>query len=155
VAGKTGTTQSNADGWFIGMTPNLVIGTWVGADDPRIRFRSTELGQGSSTALPMVAYFLKQVDNDTTFAGISKARFKPLPSELQARVDCDLYELDDELWEQIRQTVHQRDSLILADTSATPPTETFLQYLYRRKLLLIKANEPDSASQSQPKLLGG
>ena len=79
VAGKTGTTQANADGWFMAMTPNLVIGTWVGADDPRIRFRYTELGQGSSTALPMVAYFLKQVNQDTTFKKISDAKFKPLP----------------------------------------------------------------------------
>src|SRR5205085_7757096 len=43
VAGKTGTTQANADGWFMAMTPGLVIGTWVGADDPRIRFRLTSL----------------------------------------------------------------------------------------------------------------
>lgn len=57
VAGKTGTTQANADGWFMAITPNLVMGSWVGADDPRIRFRSTELGQGSNTALPITGYF--------------------------------------------------------------------------------------------------
>jgi penicillin-binding protein 1A len=155
VAGKTGTTQSNADGWFIGMTPRLVIGTWVGADDPRIRFRSTELGQGSSTALPMVAYFLKHVDEDTAFAKLSKARFKPLPYELQERLDCDLYELDDALWEQIRQTVQRRDSLILADTSATPPTESFLEYLYKRKLRIIQASEPDTTKVTEIKVIGG
>ena len=93
VAGKTGTTQANADGWFIAMTPNLVIGSWVGADDPRIRFRYTELGQGSSTALPMVAHFLKRVNQDTTFKKISQAKFKPLPHDLQMELDCDLYEL--------------------------------------------------------------
>jgi penicillin-binding protein 1A len=64
VAGKTGTTQANADGWFMAMTPNLVVGTWVGADDPRIHFRNTELGQGSSTALPIYGYFMKEVNND-------------------------------------------------------------------------------------------
>jgi penicillin-binding protein 1A len=53
VAGKTGTTQANADGWFMAITPKLAIGTWVGADDPRIRFKNTKLGQGSNTALPI------------------------------------------------------------------------------------------------------
>jgi penicillin-binding protein 1A len=97
VAGKTGTTQANADGWFMAMTPNLVVGTWAGADDPRIHFRSTELGQGSSTALPMFGYFMKQVNNDKRFEAISKATFPNLPYDLQRRLNCDLYELDDAL----------------------------------------------------------
>jgi penicillin-binding protein 1A len=74
MAGKTGTTQSNADGWFMAMTPNLVIGSWVGADDPRIRFRSTSLGQGASTALPIVAGFFQQVNSDKQLSTISRAQ---------------------------------------------------------------------------------
>src|SRR5690606_29456133 len=70
IAGKTGTTQENADGWFMAMTPKLVMGSWVGADDPRIRFRSTYLGQGSNTALPVVAYFLQEVNKDTTYRDV-------------------------------------------------------------------------------------
>lgn len=155
VAGKTGTTQANADGWFIAMTPNLVIGSWVGADDPRIRFRNTELGQGSSTALPMVAYFLKHVNQDTTFKKISEAKFKPLPPDLQMELDCDLYELSDELWEQIKQTVYKRDSTIQADTSVKPPNETFLEVLYKRKLKIMKANAPDSTKATELRILGG
>src|SRR5690606_13780228 len=48
-AGKTGTTQNYADGWFVGMTPSLITGSWVGAEEPGIRFRSSRLGQGSYT----------------------------------------------------------------------------------------------------------
>lgn len=155
VAGKTGTTQANADGWFIAMTPNLVMGSWVGADDPRIRFRYTELGQGSSTALPMVAYFLKQVNQDTAFKKISDAKFKPLPQDLQSELDCDLYELSHELWEEIKHTVYKRDSVIQADTSVAPPNETFLEILYKRKLKIMKANAPDSSKLNELRILGG
>ncbi len=134
VAGKTGTTQANADGWFMAITPKLVMGTWVGADDPRIRFRSTRLGEGSNTALPIVGYFLNAVDQDKKFSAIADAKFKPLPNELRRKLNCDLYELDDNLWSQIEKTVHQRDSIIQADTLAPPPPETFLQTLYQRKV---------------------
>ena len=64
IAGKTGTTQSNSDGWFMGLTPDLVTGVWVGGDDRTIRFRSTALGQGANMALPIWALYMKQVYND-------------------------------------------------------------------------------------------
>lgn len=148
VAGKTGTTQDNADGWFMAVTPKLVIGTWVGADDPRIRFRSTYLGQGSNTALPMAAYFLEQVNKDTTYDDIANAKFEPLPMELRRRLNCDLYELDENLVKDIERTVWQRDSIIQADTLSVPPPETFLQMLYRRKMRILLANQPDNGDQS-------
>lgn len=155
VAGKTGTTQANADGWFMAMTPKLVIGTWVGADDPRIRFRLTELGQGSSTALPMVAYFFKQLNKDPSYKEIANSKFKPLPRELQDQLDCDLYELNNELIEQIKQTVVKRDSIIQADTTRKPPNETFLEVLYKRKLKIMRANNPDSVKTNAVRILGG
>lgn len=61
VAGKTGTTQSNSDGWFIGITPDLVAGCWVGGEDRSIRFSRTQLGQGASSALPIWGYFMNKV----------------------------------------------------------------------------------------------
>jgi penicillin-binding protein 1A len=64
IAGKTGTTQSNSDGWFMGLTPDLVTGVWVGGDDRTIRFRSTSLGQGANMALPIWALYMKRVYND-------------------------------------------------------------------------------------------
>jgi penicillin-binding protein 1A len=101
MAGKTGTTQSNADGWFLAMTPQLVIGSWVGADDPRIRFRSTALGQGASTALPIVATFFQQVNTDPEFKQMSRSRFAPLPADLERRLSCDPYKTDTNVLEKI------------------------------------------------------
>ena len=156
VAGKTGTTQSNADGWFMAMTPNLVIGSWVGADDPRIRFRSTNLGQGSSTALPITADFLKQINNDKAFETISKAKFPSLNRDLQGELDCDLYELSEELILEIQESILKRDSTILADTSITAPPETFLQTIYKRKLKIKAAQERrDSLANALQILEGG
>lgn len=91
IAGKTGTTQLNADGWFIAVTPILVIGAWVGADDPRIRFQSTALGQGARTALPIVADFLQRTNRDHAFDSITQAQFPELSHSLKNRIDCDLY----------------------------------------------------------------
>ncbi len=140
VGGKTGTTQDNADGWFMAITPGLVMGSWVGAEDPRIHFRSTYLGQGSNTALPMVAYFLEQVNDDEAYTDIAKAKFPDLSWSLKSKLDCDLYELNDSLMMTIEKTVVERDSIIQADTLHTPPPETFLQMLYRRKMRTILAS---------------
>lgn len=88
VAGKTGTTQLNVDGWFMAITPRLVIGTWVGADDPRLHFRSTSLGQGAATALPITAYFLQKINRDKSLSEVAHARFAPLPPALLDALDC-------------------------------------------------------------------
>ncbi len=64
IAGKTGTTQDNSDGWFIGATPNLVSGAWVGCDDRRLRFSRTAYGQGANMALPIWAIYMKYVYAD-------------------------------------------------------------------------------------------
>lgn len=64
IAGKTGTTQGNSDGWFIGLTPDLVTGVWVGAEDRSIRFSTTDQGQGANTSLPIWGYFMKKVYAD-------------------------------------------------------------------------------------------
>lgn len=148
MGGKTGTTQENADGWFMAISPQLVIGSWVGADDPRIRFRSTYLGQGSNTALPIVAYFMEKVNGDRSYQDIAKAKFPPLPYALRSKLNCDLYELDDNLLRDIERTVWQRDSIIQADTLSAPPPETFLQMLYRRKMRIMLASQPDEQSET-------
>lgn len=150
VAGKTGTTQDNADGWFMAMTPNLVMASWVGADDPRIHFRYTSLGQGSNTALPIVAYFLKQVNEDSVYAEVAQARFQPLDPSIRKKLNCDLYELNDDLIAKIERTVWQRDSLITADSLAAPPPETFLQRLYKRKMRMLFASQgPNDIGQAR------
>ena len=64
IACKTGTTQNNSDGWFIGLTPELCTGVWVGAEDRSIRFSSTAYGQGANTALPIWGYYMKKIYED-------------------------------------------------------------------------------------------
>lgn len=64
IAAKTGTTQKHADGWFVGMTQNLVSGVWVGCADRRMRFTSMSLGQGANMALPIWAYYMKSLYDD-------------------------------------------------------------------------------------------
>src|SRR5690606_25033937 len=151
VGGKTGTTQENADGWFMAITPGLVMGCWVGADDARIRFRSTYLGQGSNTALPVVAYFLEHLNGDTTYQALAEQAFPPLPYSLRRRLNCDLYELDDRLLSDIERTLWQRDSIMQADTLSDPPPETFLQMLYRRKMrIMLARQEEEGEAQNTP-----
>ena len=101
VAGKTGTTQLNVDGWFMAITPKLVIGTWVGADDPKLHFRSTSLGQGSSTALPITAYFLQKVNADRSLRDIARAKFPALPAKLQNELKCKTSKSDLNIFQRI------------------------------------------------------
>jgi len=91
IAGKTGTTQSHADGWFIGMTPKLVAGAWVGSDDPNIHFRTITYGQGAAMALPIWGLFMEQVNKDQEFKDVKNAKFKPLSYPLDALLDCEDY----------------------------------------------------------------
>ena len=65
--GKTGTSNNHSDAWFIGTTPKLVVGAWVGGEYRCIHFRTGELGQGNRTALPICGYFLKSVLDDPQF----------------------------------------------------------------------------------------
>jgi len=70
IAGKTGTTDKHADGWFMGMLPDLVAGVWTGAEDRSVHFQELSLGQGATMALPIYAYFLEKVYKDRSL-GIS------------------------------------------------------------------------------------
>lgn len=90
IAGKTGTTQENSDGWFIGITPDLVSGTWTGAEDRIVHFRSTNLGEGANTALPIWALYMKKVYGDASL-NISQRDFEAPPGGLSIVVDCDQY----------------------------------------------------------------
>lgn len=79
-AGKTGTTQNHADGWFIGFTPTLVAGSWVGADDPAIHFRTMTYGQGAYMALPIVGKFFNKLYADPKYSFMRIQQFD-LPDE--------------------------------------------------------------------------
>ena len=86
IAGKTGTTQNNSDGWFMGLTPDLVTGVWVGAEDRSVHFRSTTLGQGANTALPIWALYMKKVYGDPDIK-ISMGDFEK-PLNYHFNFDC-------------------------------------------------------------------
>ena len=88
IAGKTGTTQSHADGWFIGVTPKLVAGVWVGSDDPAIHFRTITYGQGASMALPIWALFMQKVNEDPQYDAIQKAKFPTASTDIARSLDC-------------------------------------------------------------------
>ena len=88
IAGKTGTTQNQSDGWFIGMVPNLVTGVWVGGEDRATHFNSIAYGQGATMALPIWALYMKKLYEDSTL-GISLDSF-PAPRKVGIPLDCDL-----------------------------------------------------------------
>lgn len=87
IAGKTGTTNSNSDGWFVGCVPRLITACWVGGEDRDIHFLSTSLGQGASTALPVWAEYMKKVYEDKTLGYTQEEGFDIDRAALQIPVD--------------------------------------------------------------------
>ena len=87
IAGKTGTTQNQSDGWFMGMVPNLVTGVWVGAEDRATHFETIAYGQGATMALPIWGLFMKKCYENESL-GISVEDFLP-PEELNIPIDCE------------------------------------------------------------------
>jgi len=88
IAGKTGTTQNQSDGWFIGMVPNLVTGVWVGGEDRATHFSSIAYGQGATMALPIWALYMKKLYEDPLLE-VSLDSF-PAPERVNIPLDCDL-----------------------------------------------------------------
>jgi penicillin-binding protein 1A len=91
LAGKTGTTQNNADGWFIGYSPDLVAGVWVGAELPSIHFRTTALGSGAHMALPIFGLTFKKIEKDHQLRSQYLSPFAPLSDSLMSMLDCPVY----------------------------------------------------------------
>ena len=87
IAGKTGTTQNQSDGWFMGMVPNLVTGVWVGGEDRSTHFKTITYGQGASMALPIWANYMRSC-YEVEDLNISKDEFIA-PEELSIEVDCE------------------------------------------------------------------
>ncbi len=88
IAGKTGTTQDHADGWFIGITPDLVTGVWVGAESPVVRFRTLALGSGSNTALPLWGEYMNRITRDSKHSEMRNSKFRPIPYWMEERLAC-------------------------------------------------------------------
>ncbi|MFH1005390.1 MAG: transglycosylase domain-containing protein [Bacteroidota bacterium] len=90
IAGKTGTTQNHSDGWFMGFTPDLVSGVWVGAEDRSVHFSALNEGQGASLALPIWAYYMQKVYADKTIK-ISQQDFEKPAQKITIEMDCSKY----------------------------------------------------------------
>jgi penicillin-binding protein 1A len=88
IAGKTGTTQNQSDGWFMGITPDLVTGVWVGCEDRAAHFRDITLGQGANMALPIWALYMQKVYGDKSL-GISGREFDPPKHPIDVNLDCE------------------------------------------------------------------
>ncbi len=91
AGGKTGTTNDYVDGWFMGITPNLVVGTWVGGEDRWIRFRSIQYGQGSQMAKPFFRQFIMELEKNDTIGFDTEARFHRPAGDIGIEMNCDEY----------------------------------------------------------------
>lgn len=90
IGAKTGTTNNASDGWFMGVTKDLVAGSWVGGDEPVIRHRNWLMGQGARTAMPIWVKFFEQVYQNPLL-GVEKGYFQPPVQRLSIEIDCDKY----------------------------------------------------------------
>lgn len=106
IAGKTGTTQNNSDGWFMGLTPDLVAGCWVGGEDRSVHFNSTAEGQGASMALPIWGKFFQKVYADKTIKTKKGDFYKP-KKMTEIELDCSKY--DDETKEVFEESTIDKD----------------------------------------------
>lgn len=107
IAGKTGTTQNQSDGWFMGMVPNLVTGVWVGGEDRATHFKSLVYGQGASMALPIWALYMKK-NYSVEELGISLEEF-PEPENLSIKIDCTGEEEETEIIEDLEDDLDDLD----------------------------------------------
>ena len=121
IAGKTGTTQNQADGWFIGYNPRIVVGIRVGANDSQIHFNSIALGQGANMALPIFGLFMQECLKSETYAYWSGLSF-PMPvfynNEEQ---NTPIFKENMNIWEKIAN--HKLEKAKRTDTIAPPSQE--------------------------------
>lgn len=110
LGGKTGTTQRNSDGWFVGFSPDIVAGAWVGGEERSIHFRSMAYGQGAASALPIFGYFMKSVYGDSRLGYSVKTNFN-IPQGFSPCGDYPVTELHGSL-----------DSIVASEADMLEPT---------------------------------
>jgi len=120
MAGKTGTTQNHTDGWFVGLTPDLITAVWVGGDNPVIRFRSLTYGQGSYMALPIFARFMQKVYADPVYKSSRYSGFH-ISEATYSMLDCEEYR--EEEYESVMDMLEKTEQTI----------SDFLRNLFGRK----------------------
>ena len=130
MAGKTGTTQNHTDGWFVGLTPDLITAVWVGGDNPAVRFRTITYGQGSYMALPIYARFMQQVYNDPVYKSSRFSGFN-LGKNTLAMLDCEDYR--EEEYESVMDMLEKTEQTI----------SDFIRGLFGRKKRERKRNDDE------------
>jgi penicillin-binding protein 1A len=95
IGGKTGTTNDYSDGWFMGITPELVTGIWTGGDDKWIRFLTLDQGQGYVMARPIFEKFMRKIENDSLVIYNAEADFPKPPPGFFSLIDCEKYKTVD------------------------------------------------------------
>lgn len=118
--GKTGTTNFQADGWFMGITPNIVVGTWVGCDDRFIRFRTLAYGQGAKMARPIFQNFLRFVENDPDIDFDVTASY-PEPEEISREMNCLRFQSFDSQADELMDYTNDRGYFDDYDDFDSPP----------------------------------
>src|SRR5699024_9581233 len=91
IGGKTGTSNNQTDAWYMGISPNIIVGTWVGGEDRWMRFRTLGTGQGSVLARPIYSKFMHAIENDPEIIYNAAERFYKPPGEQGIETDCDKY----------------------------------------------------------------
>ena len=119
IGAKTGTTQNGSDGWFMGVTPELVAGAWVGGDSRQIRFKSWLSGQGARTAMPIWEAFMLKVYNDPEL-GVSRTTFDAPDRPIDVELNCDSYRQGNRTGEE-----QDPDSLQIDSKPAIDPNEIY------------------------------
>lgn len=129
--GKTGTSNNHSDAWFMGVSPKLVVGAWVGGEYRCIHFRTGALGQGSRTALPICGYFLQSVLGDPAFAKYRTKFGKPKDDDItSAMYNCQSYYMREKNDSTNTDSIHVEEEIMLDENgapierhSATEPTK--------------------------------
>lgn len=129
--GKTGTSNNHSDAWFMGVSPKLVVGAWVGGEYRCIHFRTGALGQGSRTALPICGYFLQSVLGDPAFAKYRTKFGKPKDNDItSAMYNCQSYYMREKNDSTNTDSIHVEEEIVLDENgapierhSATEPTK--------------------------------
>jgi len=155
MIGKTGTTQDNADGWFMGIIPNLVCGTWIGGDDKHITIKNTEIWSGASLGIPIFGAFMKLVYDDETLDFSEDDEFE-MPRRYRKDLDC---EEESDFLNPYASAGENNPNDPLNNAQQFPQKQVLLDSLGRTVLderglpVLYDPNNPDLPPGTQPGLL--
>jgi penicillin-binding protein 1A len=134
IAGKTGTTQNHTDGWFMGLTPDLITAIWVGGDNPVIRFRSMAYGQGAYMALPIYGKYLSALYQDPVFRSSQNSTFE-ISDQSRATLDCE--DFREKEYGSIKEYLEKREETI----------GNFIRRIFGKKKAISGPSDKDNTSE--------